>query len=71
MRRRRNLKARIRAVALLIEDAADCVATPGVLTDEEYNKFILKPLHAQLPFLDVTVRKELARNLIAQRAASS
>jgi hypothetical protein len=71
VRSRPGLKARSRAVALLIEDVADRVTTPGVLTDEEYNESILKPLHAQLPFLDATVRKELARNLIAQRPASS
>jgi len=38
------------------------LANAGALSLEEYDRLILRRLPAALPFLDATVRKELARN---------
>ena len=69
VRRRSDFDARVAATATLIETAALRLAQPGELTDNEYKAFLLRPLHAQLPFLEASVRAELARSLVTLHAA--
>jgi len=71
LKRRPDMDARVRVVTTLIATVGSRVAKPGVLSDEEYDRLILRPLHAALPFLYATIRKELARNLVALHLTSS
>lgn len=71
LERRPDTDARVRAVATLIETVGSRAATAGALSEEEYDGLVLRPLHTALPFLDATVRKELARYLVALHLASS
>jgi hypothetical protein len=68
VRRRCDFDTRVHAVANLIEVVAPCLAKSGALTDAEYNSVLLAPVHAQLPFLNASVRAVLTRNLIALHA---
>lgn len=67
--RRNDFDVRVAAVANLIDAVTPRLTKRGELTDAEYKLFLLVPLHAQLPFLQASVRADLARVLIALHAA--
>lgn len=59
---------RVRNVASLIVAVVPLLAANGQLTDAEYEKLLHADLRRQLPFLDGSVRQNLACRLIAESA---
>ena len=70
-RRYPDFDDRTRALASLIIAVAPLPATPGHVTDAEYQEHLQDEMRRLLPFLDGPVRKALASRLIAEHAMQS
>lgn len=58
----------MRGLANLIAAAASLLATPGCLTEVEYQELLRAEVHGLVPFLAEEVREALAGRLIAEHA---
>lgn len=67
-RRYSDFGDRMRGLANLIAAAASLLATPGCLTEVEYQELLRAEVHGLVPFLTEEVREALAARLIAEHA---